>query len=419
MRITVLATGSRGDVQPFVAIAFGLQQVGHEVCIATNAHFETWIRRYGLNFRPIPWDVQATLQTEQAQRMVQSGRILDLIKYFLQVTPKFLAQLQVESWRVCQDAETLFYSILSFWGHAIAERLKIPGVPGILHPLIPTRSFPTQILPVDLGGSLNLMTHYLTEQAFWQTFRIPANAFRQKTLGLAPIRFPDTLFSMWREQEIPLLYNLSPTVISKSSDWPKNVHVNGYWFLPAPPDWQPPADLVNFIKNGPPPVYVGFGSMTDQRAEETTRLVVEALKLSRQRGVLAGGWGSLSPVDFSDDVFFLVEAPHEWLFPQMAAVVYHGGAGTTAAGLRAGVPAVVVPHMQDQPYWGQQLYKLGVGPKPIPFKKLTAENLMQAITLAVCTPTIRERARQIGQKIRAEDGVAHTIKIFEHYVHKN
>ncbi len=414
MKFTVLATGSRGDVQPFVAMGFGLQQAGHELCFVTNAHFESWIHSYGLNFRPIHWDAQASLQTEQGQRMVQSGRILDTIKYFMQVAPKLLPQLRAESWEACQDAKNLFYSISSC-GHDIAEKLKIPSIPGLLHPFIPTRSFPTQVLLINLGGSLNLMTHYLTEQAFWQAIHHSNNTFRQKTLGLAPIRFPDTLFSVLRKQRNPLLCSLSPTVIPRPSDWPKYVHMNGYWFLPASPAWQAPSDLLDFINSGPPPVYVGFGSMANQGAEEMTGLVIKALKLSRQRGVLASGWGSLGAVDFSDDIFFLAETPHDWLFPQMAAVVHHGGAGTTAAGLRAGVPAVVVPHMQDQPYWGQRLYKMGLGPKPIPRRKLTVENLAQNITIAVHNQDIRERTRQVGQKIRAEDGIGRAIEVFEHY----
>jgi sterol 3beta-glucosyltransferase len=415
MNVTILATGSRGDVQPFVALGFGLQQAGHKVYFATNTHFETWIRSYGLDFRPIRWDAQASLQTEHGQRMVQSGRILDAMKYFLQEVPKFFAPLLAESWEACRDAETLFYSIASPWGHSIAEKLGIPGVPGLLHPFIPTRCFPTQIMLVNLGGPLNLITHYLTEQAFWQVMRTPTNKFRRNTLELMPIRFPETIFSVLRQQEVPLFCSLSPTVIPRPPDWPEYVHIHGYWFLPAPPGWHPPSDLVDFISSGSPPVYVGFGSMTNQESDEMTRLVVKALKLSGQRGILARGWGSLGLEDFSDDVFFLDQVPHAWLFPQMAAVVHHGGAGTTAAGLHAGIPAVVVPHMQDQPYWGQRLYKMGLGPKPISRRKLTAENLAQNITIAVHNQAFQKRARQVGQKIRAEDGVARTVEVLEHY----
>lgn len=415
MKITILATGSRGDVQPFVAVGFGLQQAGHEVTFVTNAHFETWVCRYGLNFRPVHWNAQTALQSEQGQRMVQSGGILEAIRYFLHEVPQHLAHLQLESWAACQDAEILFYSLLSSWGYDIAEKLKIPGMPGLLHPLIPTRAFPTQLLPVNLGGPLNLMTHYLTEQAFWQVVRRPTNTFRRQVLGLAPLKFPETLFTVLRRQRCPLLCSLSPIVIGRPPDWPDWVQMKGYWFLPAPPGWQPPADLVNFIQNGSAPVYVGFGSMTNPAAAVMGRLVVKALKLSGQRGVLVRGWGSLDMEDASDDIFFLNEVPHDWLFPQMVAIVHHGGAGTTAAALRAGVPGVIVPHMQDQPYWGQRVYDMGVGPRPIPYGKLTVENLAQSITTAVHSQAIRERAKQVGQKIRGEDGVGQAIEAIEHY----
>lgn len=397
-------------------MGFGLRQAGHEVTFVTNAHFETWAHSYGLNVRPIHWNAQAALQSEQGQRMVQSGRMFEAIKYFLHEVPQYLAQLQLESWGACQDAEFLFYSILSSWGYDIAEKLKIPGIPGLLHPLIPTRSFPTHLLRVNLGGPLNLMTHYLTEQAYWQVVRRPTNTFRRQVLGLDPFRFPETLFTVLRQQRCPLLCSLSPAVIARPPDWPDWVQMKGYWFLPAPPGWQPPADLVNFIQSGPAPVYVGFGSMTNQGAAAMGRLVVKALQLSGQRGVLVRGWGSLGVGEVADDIFCLDEAPHDWLFPQMAAVVHHGGAGTTAAGLRAGVPTVIVPHMQDQPYWGQRVYDMGVGPRPIPYGKLTAENLARSITLAVHSQVIRERAKQVGQKIRGEDGVGQAIEVFEHYV---
>ncbi len=415
MRITVLAAGSRGDVQPFVAVGFALQQAGHEVCLVTNAHFESWIRRYGLKVRPLQWDARAALQTGQGQRMVQSGRFLDTAKYFLQVAPSLFDQLQVESWAACRDAENLFYSIATSCGHSIAEKLGIPSIPGLLHPFIPTRAFPTQVLLANLGGPLNLLTHYLVEHAFWQTVRRPTNTFRRETLGLPPIKFPNTLFSILRKQRTPLLCGLSPTIIARPPDWPNQVYMNGYWFLPSPPGWQPPSDLVDFINSGPPPVYVGFGSMTNQDAAEMSHLVIEALQLSGQRGVLTGGWDSLGQADFGENIFFLNEAPHDWLFPQMAAVVHHGGASTTAAGLRAGVPAVVVPHMQDQPYWGHRLYKMELGPKPIPRRKLTAKKLAKNITLVVRNQTVRARARQMGRKIRAEDGLGRVVELFEQH----
>jgi sterol 3beta-glucosyltransferase len=187
--------------------------------------------------------------------------------------------------------------------------------------------------------------------------------------------------------------------------------VTGYWFLDHPPDWQPPADLVDFLESGPPPIYVGFGSMPSRDPEKICRIVLHALRQSGQRGVIATGWEGLSQSDLPDEVFVIEAVPHDWLFPRMAAVVHHGGAGTTGAGLRAGVPNIVVPISNDQPFWARQVKALGAGPAPIPRKRLTADRLAHAISVAVTDESIRKRAAELGETIRAEDGVVNAVRI--------
>jgi sterol 3beta-glucosyltransferase len=224
------------------------------------------------------------------------------------------------------------------------------------------------------------------------------------------------LFSVLRDQKVPVFFALSPTVIRRPADWPEHVHMNGYWFLDSSPGWEPAPGLVDFIQAGPPPVYIGFGSMANQEPKQMAQLVIEALQRCGQRGLLASGWGGLKSGELPGSIFTIDQAPHAWLFPQMAAVVHHGGAGTTAAGLRAGVPGIVIPHMQDQPYWGRRVHDLGVGPAPIPRRKLTAGKLTNAITQAVGDQDIREKARLVGEKIRAEDGLGRTVKLIEAYL---
>lgn len=196
-----------------------------------------------------------------------------------------------------------------------------------------------------------------------------------------------------------------------------NAHnrITGYWSLDEAPDWRPPARLVEFLESGPPPVYVGFGSMAHRNPQQTTQLVHKALQRSGQRGVLATGWGALSGAQWphTSDLFMLDSIPHSWLFPRMAAVVHHGGSGTTGAGLRAGVPSVLVPHAGDQPFWARRVADLGVGPRPIPRRRLTAERLAAAIARAVRDEEMRARAAAVGQRIRAEDGVGQAIGIIE------
>jgi sterol 3beta-glucosyltransferase len=202
------------------------------------------------------------------------------------------------------------------------------------------------------------------------------------------------------------LIGCSPHVVPPPADWDETTTMTGYWFLDGAGDWQPPAHLADFLEDGPPPVYVGFGSLGGWTSDEVVGATLSALTRAGKRGVLAMGGGRV-PSGVPDGVCVIESAPHEWLFPRMAAVVHHGGAGTTAEGLRAGKPTVICPTtMNDQLFWGRRVFELGVGPEPIPQKKLRAETLLPAIRVATEDDRVRERAAAVGEKIRAERGVA-------------
>jgi UDP:flavonoid glycosyltransferase YjiC (YdhE family) len=171
--------------------------------------------------------------------------------------------------------------------------------------------------------------------------------------------------------------------------------------------------LVDFLDAGAPPVYIGFGSMANRTSQKMAQLAKEALELSGQRGILAAGWGGLDGANLPASIFALDSVPHAWLFPRMAAVVHHGGAGTTAAGLRAGVPSVIVPYLGDQPFWGKRVAEMGVGPQPIPRRKLTPGLLAEAIRIATTDQNMRAKAAALGERIRSEDGIARMIEIIE------
>jgi UDP:flavonoid glycosyltransferase YjiC (YdhE family) len=222
---------------------------------------------------------------------------------------------------------------------------------------------------------------------------------------------------------IPTLYGVSPVVFPRPADWPAWVHLTGYWFLDQPVDWQPPAELLDFLDRGQAPVYIGFGSMSGRDPAATTETVVAALAAAGQRGVLLTGWGGLDRAAMETaaklhgvDVLAVESVPHDWLFPRMAAVFHHGGAGTTAAGLRAGVPSAAVPFFGDQPYWGAILADLGVGPAPIAQNELSVPRLAAAITRATGELALRARAAEIGQRIRAEDGVGTAVAAFHRHL---
>ncbi len=265
-----------------------------------------------------------------------------------------------------------------------------------------------------LGSLYNRLTYMVGEQVYWQIFRGPVNRARRAVLGLPPMgRLAP--FAATRRRREPVLYGFSPTVVPKPPDWQPWIEVAGYWFLPPDEGWQPPPEVLRFLEAGPPPVYVGYGSMHARSAPDLTSLVVEALAMTGRRGVLLTGWGALTRDGLPDFVLPVESIPHEWLFPRCTAVVHHGGAGTTAAGLRAGRPTIVTPFFADQPFWGSRIYRLGAGPKPILVRRLTAPRLAAAIRAAVDDGRVRERAADVGKRIRAEDGVARAVE----FVHRH
>jgi sterol 3beta-glucosyltransferase len=295
---------------------------------------------------------------------------------------------------------------------AIAEQLSIPILQAFLFPFTPTRYFPSPLVPsLPFGSMLNRLSFHITRQMFWQTSKSSDAAARQ-LLGLPKGSFWGPYKALSRSP-LPVLHGYSAHVLPRPADWPENYIVTGAWFLDPPEEWTPPADLVTFLNAGPAPVYIGFGSMGSRDPEKTVQTVLEALERSGQRGVIASGWGGLKASALPENVHQLSSIPHTWLFPQMAAIVHHGGAGTTAAGTAAGVPSIIIPFMGDQSFWGRRIQTLGVGPQPIPRKMLTATNLANAIREAITNVEMRRSAEQLGQAVRAEDGVGNAVRLIE------
>jgi UDP:flavonoid glycosyltransferase YjiC (YdhE family) len=218
-------------------------------------------------------------------------------------------------------------------------------------------------------------------------------------------------------QRFPILNGFSTQVVPRPADWGDHVHITGYWF-PKDEAWQPPDDLRTFIQSGPPPVFLGFGSMPVRNPKRTTQIFLDALQRSGQRGILHTGWGGVGDTDLPDYVFKIDYAPYDWLFPRMAMIIHHGGSGTTAFGLRAGVPNLIVPFVFDQFFWGERIRALGVGPKPIPHRRLSAERLARAITLAFNDQAMRQQAHRLGQRIQAENGNANALEVIQRYARR-
>jgi sterol 3beta-glucosyltransferase len=276
-------------------------------------------------------------------------------------------------------------------------------------PLLATRSGPAMLaapLPRSQSWINYLFGKWVLEQVVWWTYGPLINQFRRETLRLPPQSARQNA-AAWHGQ--PVLLGYSPQVVPHPADWPPNVHTTGYWFLDDDPGWVPPPQLLEFLAAGERPVCIGFGSVVGSQREAWQRLLLEAVSRSGRRAVLLAGWAGLGGEQLPPNVLGLEAAPHDWLFPRMAAVVHHGGAGTTAAALRAGVPQVVVPHLADQPFWGAQVQRLGVGPRPIPRPKLTVENLSAAIQTASTNYDMLVRALQLSEIIKREDGVGAAV----------
>lgn len=414
MKATLIAAGSRGDVQPYVALGKGLREAGHTVSVLASQDFQNLITAHGLEFFDLGGSMQTVAQSMEG--LLEQGNFIKILSSMGPAAQRMVGQAAESGLVACQGSDVIIAGLGGlFVGLALSEKLGIPFVPAYLYPFTPTREFPSVLSPspqMQLPSWANRLSHRLAQQMMWQTFRAADNKARRQVLQIPPAPFWGP-FASFQQQKRTILYGYSPQVIPFPGDWDDFMHVTGYWFLEPSAGWEPPIDLVDFLQSGPPPVYIGFGSMVNRKPGETADLVLQALARTGQRGVLSAGWGGLQKENLPETVFMIGSIPHSWLFPKMAAVVHHGGVGTTAAGLSAGVPAIVTPYFGDQPFWGQRVYQLGVGPRPIPRQRLTVDRLAESICMAVSDPAMRESAARLGERIRAENGVARAVAVIE------
>jgi sterol 3beta-glucosyltransferase len=417
MHITINSFGTRGDVQPYIALGMGLKEAGHSVRVLTHAVFESFVREHGLDFYPVPLDPREVLLKQAvADFGINPVKFTRWLREHYKVLLNDLFRVTYEA---ADSADLLLNSWLSFAGYHVAEKRGIPAIAANLQPSSPTRAFQSMsALPLPrwmlFKGMYNYLSTRLTNQLFLAMTRPLVNACRAEVLDLPPLS-ARYYWGVDIDKTVLYIYGYSPSVLAKPPDWGDNIQVTGYWFLDQTDDFEPSAVLLDFINGGPPPVYIGFGSMVDHEREEITRLILESLTIAGLRAILLGGWSELGGSALPENILRIDYAPHEWLFPKMSAVIHHGGAGTTAAGLRAGVPTIVIPFFADQFFWGWRVSELGAGPQAIPRKKLTAVRLADAMVQAVNDDNMRQKAAELGQKIRAEDGVGEAIAFIERH----
>ena len=408
-KILITTFGTRGDIQPFIALGKGLKAAGYHPAICTSEGFRSFVEEHDLDYVYMDNEL---LRLSQAV-LDETGGIGNTLSIARKMMPAIRQSMQDE-WKAAQtfQPDLIVYHSKCFGSLHVAEKLNIPAILSLPLPFFtPTSEFPVPFMSnIQLGEWFNRFSYQLMGLAS-AMYGGTIDNFRQETLGLPKAGRLPKLHVHSDGRPAPILYPYSPHLLPVPEDFPPHVHVTGYWFLDHAPDWQPQPELVRFLESGSQPVYVGFGSMGARKGQTRARIVLEALEKSRQRGVLVSGWGGLKATDLPENVFMAESVPHDWLLPQVAAVVHHGGAGTTAAGLRAGKPSILCPFLGDQPFWGRLVYERGAGPKPIPQGKLTADALAQAITIAVQDETMQQCAAELGEKIRAEDGVTRAVDI--------
>jgi sterol 3beta-glucosyltransferase len=408
MRIVVLSGGGRGDAQPYAALACGFKRAGHDVVLATVPEFVPLVEGRGIELFVSDFDMKALFETDDAQKMFSSGKNpIRFMRHFTKLIIPAMEQAIGDLQQACKGADGLVLSSMSILvGTAGVERLGVPYVAAFPMPATPSRHYPAIVfppLPRWLPGRrlYNRLTHWIFRKLTHRFLgRHHQRMMEQIPMPPSPVPLP-----------APVLYGFSESVFQRPSDWEQHVQPTGYWYLDRPPDWTPPEELQAFLDAGDPPVYVGFGSMNTRDPATATRLVCQALERAEHRGVLITGMGGLKNESLPHHVLALNSVPHDWLFDGVAAVVHHCGAGTTAAGLRAGRPTVCVPHMGDQFFWARRVHALGAGPKHIPRKRLTVQRLADAIHEATGNARIKERAAAAGEQIRSEDGVSAAVEL--------
>ncbi|MBL8119187.1 MAG: glycosyltransferase family 1 protein [Anaerolineae bacterium] len=415
MKITILAVGTRGDVQPYVALAKGLQSAGYEVRLAAPTTFESFVTGNGLPYHPLNADYYQLMDSPEGQAL-KSGNPIRVMQHMKTSVYPIMRRLMDDSWAAAQGSDAIVFHPKVLVGAHLGEALRIPVIAtGTVPLLTPTSAFPAVgVVNRDLGP-FNKFT-YAALGLVTKPFSGMIEDWRQEKLGLPARSSAVKGLVHLNGQRLPILYCYSRHLLPVPPDWDESVHVTGFWVLEEGATWQPPAELQAFLESGAPPVYIGFGSMIANDPQTTTRIVLDAVRQAGVRAVLASGWGGLRPTDVPEGVFLLKEAPHDWLFPRMAAVVHHGGAGTTAAGLRAGKPTLICPFIADQPFWGARVAALGAGPEPIAQKHLTADALAAALMKATRDRAMSERAEALGALLRGEDGVGNAVRVITQVV---
>lgn len=409
MKITMLAIGSTGDVRPYMLLGRELHRRGHEITVASFSPFEKMITEAGLKFFCISGDALDLMSHLMKPGAVGAKYLIEVEKALRDVAPKLLDDLT----RSCEGADAMVCTYFGSLFYSIAEKYDIPCIQTHYFPMDPNASMPISSAPGQNWGKRWNRTSYklgylligMVEKRYLTQWRL------DNGMSLRPISTRPN-YNV-RGRHIPVIYATSPLVMPRPANWDENIHMSGFWYDDQPTDWTPPQDLVDFMAAGEKPIYIGFGSMTSGNMNKTMTTVLRAVRASGVRAVIGMGWGGNVHAHRNKRIYISDYIPHDWLFPRVSAVVHHGGAGTTASGLRNGKPTLVVPFGGDQPFWGNRVHTLGCGPKPIPRDSLTVHRLAKGLVNLTSHASYRVAAEELAIRLREENGVGCAADIVE------
>ncbi|XWS36542.1 hypothetical protein CRYUN_Cryun20dG0093700 [Craigia yunnanensis] len=414
LQIVMLIVGTRGDVQPFIAIGKCLQDYGHRVRLATHSNFKEFVLTAGLEFYPLGGDPKVLagymvknkgfLPSGPSEIPIQRNQIKEIINSLLPACKEPDPDSDIPF-----KADAIIANPPAYGHTHVAEALKVPLHIFFTMPWTPTSEFPHPLSRVKQPAGYRL-SYQIVDSMIWLGIRDMINDNRKKKLKLRPVTYLSG--SQAADSDVPHGYIWSPHLVPKPKDWGPKIDVVGFCFLDLATNYEPPESLVKWLAAGSKPIYIGFGSLPVQEPEKMTQIIVDALEQTGQRGIINKGWGGLGNMaEPKDYVYLLDNVPHDWLFLQCMAVVHHGGAGTTAAGLKAACPTTIVPFFGDQPFWGERVHARGVGPPPIPIDEFSLPKLIDAINFML-DPKVKEKAIEIAKAMENEDGVTGAVKAF-------
>lgn len=405
MKFSVVTYGTEGDARPFAALCRALMDAGHYAQLLADGATLGSAKALGVPSMALAGDIRGALQSDQAiSSVVAKGEGFTNTANAL----AHIANVNAEAWlrsivTVSEGCDALIVAgLAAFVGLSAADYLGMRVIGAGMIPITPSAAFPSPFLPPRMvPRCLNRASHQFVNGMLWRAFRKATNAARSTVCQL-PARK-----DLWAGH--PMLYGVSSSLFPALDDWPANAHLCGQWMLPSQA-WSPPPALADFLASGEPPIYIGFGSMAGFDRAGMLKEVTKAV--AGRRALFYPGWSGVEASMLPDNFLLIGETPHDWLFPRTSLVIHHGGSGTTHSAARAGVPSVVVPFAGDQFFWAERLRQAGVVARAVPSKHLDAAKLAEAIAFA-SSEEVRVRARALGEKMRAEDGLAEAVALLE------